>query len=442
MLNTLRSAGRLYRHPRVLVMLFLGFSSGLPYLLVFSTLSAWLADMNVNRAAIGFFSWVGIMFSIKVFWAPVVDRLKLPFLTRWLGQRRSWLLLAQLAIGLALGAMSLVDPVGHLRQFAELALAVAFFSATQDICIDAYRIDSAGDELQAAMAATYILGYRLAMLVAGAGAFYIASFQSWNAAYHVMAWMMLVGILTTLIIREPNTPPRESFGRHPLQWLRTALLQPFLDFFGRYGKYALLLLSVVALYRMADITMGVMANPFYLDIGYTKDEIATVAKFFGFFMTLAGSGIGGVLVSRWGLGRSMLVGAIGVAATNVLFSVMAVHSPVTVLHHPLDHVRWGALSWLAAVISADNLFGGFANVALIAFMSSLTNRNFSATQFALFSSLMTLPGKFVGGFSGEVVQHAGYPLFFDYSALLGVPAIILVIVWRRTGLAEDGHSAR
>ena len=429
--DTFRTAWQLYSHPRVVVMLFLGFSAGLPYLLVFSTLSAWLADADVDRAAIGYFSWVGIMFSIKVFWAPVVDRLKLPLLNRLFGQRRGWLLLAQVGIALSLAAMALVEPVGHLEHFAQLALLVAFCSATQDICIDAYRIDSADESFQGAMAATYIFGYRTAMLVAGAGAFYIASYDSWNGAYHAMAWLMGVGIVTTLIIREPNTPPRESFGRDPKQWLETALIAPFRDFFGRYGRIALGLLALVAIYRISDITMGVMANPFYLDIGYTKNEIATVAKFFGFFMTMLGSAVGGLAVLRYGLGRSLLVGAVGVALTNLLFAVMATYSPVTEVPVDPEQVRWVSLAWLAAVISADNLFGGFANVALIAFMSSLTNRNFSATQYALFSSLMTLPGKFIGGFSGEVVEASGYTVFFNYAALLGVPAILLTIWWLR-----------
>ena len=429
--DTFRTAWQLYSPPRVVVMLFLGFSAGLPYLLVFSTLSAWLADADVDRAAIGYFSWVGIMFSIKVFWAPVVDRLKLPLLNRLFGQRRGWLLLAQGGIALSLAAMALVEPVGHLEHFAQLALLVAFCSATQDICIDAYRIDSADESFQGAMAATYIFGYRTAMLVAGAGAFYIASYDSWNGAYHAMAWLMGVGIVTTLIIREPNTPPRESFGRDPKQWLETALIAPFRDFFGRYGRIALGLLALVAIYRISDITMGVMANPFYLDIGYTKNEIATVAKFFGFFMTMLGSAVGGLAVLRHGLGRSLLVGAVGVALTNLLFAVMATYSPVTEVPVDPEQVRWVSLAWLAAVISADNLFGGFANVALIAFMSSLTNRNFSATQYALFSSLMTLPGKFIGGFSGEVVEASGYTVFFNYAALLGVPAILLTIWWLR-----------
>ncbi|MDF1725835.1 MAG: MFS transporter [Alcanivorax sp.] len=425
------NAWQLYRHPRVLVMLFLGFSAGLPFLLVFSTLSAWLADVDVDRASIGYFSWVGIMFSIKVFWAPVVDRLKLPLLTRWLGQRRSWLVVAQIGIAVSLLLMGTTQPVGNLALFAQLALLVAFFSATQDICIDAYRIDSAADEFQGAMAATYIFGYRVAMLMAGAGSFYIADMDSWGTAYLVMAVLMGVGLITTFIVDEPDTPPRDDFGKSPAQWINNALVRPFADFFGRYGQYALMLLALVAVYRISDITMGVMANPFYLDIGYTKNEIATVAKFFGFFMTIAGSVIGGLAVSRFGLLRPLLVGAVAVMLTNLLFAVMATYTPVSPLVGEPEAVRWFSLAWLAAVISADNLSGGFANVALIAFMSSLTNRAFSATQYALFSSLMTLPGKFIGGFSGEVVKGAGYTVFFNYAAVMGIPAIVLVMMMMR-----------
>ncbi|MCG8393978.1 MAG: MFS transporter [Pseudomonadales bacterium] len=440
------NAWQLYLHPRVVVMLFLGFSAGLPFLLVFSTLSAWLADVDVDRASIGYFSWVGIMFSIKVFWAPVVDRLKLPLLTRWLGQRRSWLVVAQLGIAVSLFLMGTTQPVGNLALFAQLALLVAFFSATQDICIDAYRIDSAADEFQGAMAATYIFGYRVAMLMAGAGAFYIADMDSWGMAYLVMALLMGVGLVTTLIVNEPDTPPRDDFGRSPGQWIHNALVRPFADFFGRYGHYALMLLALVAVYRISDITMGVMANPFYLDIGYTKNEIATVAKFFGFFMTIAGSIIGGLAVSRFGLLRPLLVGAVAVMLTNLLFAVMASYSPVSPVVGEPEGVRWASLVWLAAVISADNLSGGFANVALIAFMSSLTNRAFSATQYALFSSLMTLPGKFIGGFSGEVVKGAGYTVFFNYAAVMGIPAIVLVVAMIRRkqklkqAAARDGSS--
>jgi len=398
----------------VLVMLFLGFSAGLPFLLVFSTLSAWLADVDVDRASIGYFSWVGIMFSIKVFWAPVVDRLKLPLLTRWLGQRRSWLVVAQIGIAVSLLLMGTTQPVGNLALFAQLALLVAFFSATQDICIDAYRIDSAADEFQGAMAATYIFGYRVAMLMAGAGSFYIADMDSWGTAYLVMAVLMGVGLITTFIVDEPDTPPRDDFGKSPAQWINNALVRPFADFFGRYGQYALMLLALVAVYRISDITMGVMANPFYLDLGFSKTEIAEVTKIFGFFMTIFGASLGGVLVLRFGMMRPLLLGAILVSVTNLLFAFLAMTPP--------------DLTLLAMVISADNLSGGIATAVFIAYLSSLTNTAYTATQYALFSSLMTLPAKLLGGFSGEIVEEFGYPAFFIYASVIGIPAILLVII--------------
>lgn len=417
MWQSLRDAWTVYRHPRVFVLLLFGFSAGLPFLLVFSTLSAWLTEAGIERATIGYFSWVGILFSIKVIWSPVVDQLRLPFLQRLLGQRRSWLLLAQVGIAVALFLMSTTSPVGHLERFATLALLVAFCSATQDICIDAYRIESAPDELQGALAAAYIFGYRLAMLVAGAGAFYIAEFSSWMMAYKFMAMAMLVGIVTTLLIHEPVIPRRGNFTDYPLQWLEHAVVSPFNEFFQRFGLHALVLLLFVSVYRISDITMGVMANPFYLDMGYSKTDIADVAKVFGFFMTIAGSAIGGLAVVKYGHYRCLLAGAVLVAGTNVLFAVMAQQPP--------------DLVWLSVVISADNLSGGFANVAFIAYLSALVSREFTATQYALFSSLMTLPGKFIGGFSGEVVDAFGYPVFFSYAALLGIPAILLVIYIRR-----------
>jgi PAT family beta-lactamase induction signal transducer AmpG len=420
---TLRDAWQAYSQPRVLIMLLFGFSAGLPFLLVFSTLSAWLRDVGIERATIGYFSWVGILFSIKVLWSPVVDQLRLPLLHRWLGQRRSWLLLAQIGIITALLLMTVTGPVGHIERFVWLALLVAFCSATQDICVDAYRIESAPEELQGAMAAGYIFGYRLALLVAGAGAFYLAEYWSWAIAYQGMAICMLVGVITTLAVKEPDIPPRELLSHGVMAWLHQSMAMPFIEFFNRFGRHALVLLLFVSVYRISDITMGVMANPFYLDMGFAKSEIANVAKIFGFFMTIAGSIIGGVVVVRYGLARPLVVGAVMVAATNVLFALMAASTP--------------SLAWLTLVISADNLSGGFANVCFIAYLSSLTSRQFTATQYALFSSLMTLPGKFIGGYSGEVVDGFGYPFFFSYAALMGVPAILLSLyIWRRSANAS------
>ncbi len=410
-------------------MIFLGFSAGLPFLLVFSTLSAWLRDEGVERSVIGFFSWIGVTYSIKVFWAPVVDRLALPFLTKFLGKRRSWMLLAQLGIVVGLVGMGSSDSHSQLQQIALFAVWVAFCSATQDVVVDAYRIESVNPEYQGAMAATYVLGYRIALLVAGAGAFYIADYASWKVAYFVMAAAMSVGLVTTLCLKEPDhkhfdgrlsedvAVKRQNIWRRLSISFVDAVLHPFVEFFGRNGKVGLLILMLIAVYKMSDITMGVMANPFYLDLGFSKKDIADISKVFGFFMTIAGAAMGGVLVVRYGIMRPLLLGAVMVAATNLLFAVLAVSNPNLLL--------------LAGVISADNLSGGIATSVFIAYLSSLTSTAYTATQYALFSSLMTLPAQLLGGFSGVVVDSYGYTVFFIYASTVGLPAIVLVLLLMR-----------
>lgn len=416
-------------------MLFLGFAAGLPLLLVFSTLSAWLRDMEVSRSAIGFFGWVGITYSVKVFWAPVVDRLPLPYLTARLGKRRSWILMGQLGIVAGLLGMALVDSQQNLLGVALLALVVAFSSSTQDIAIDALRIEAAEPEYQGAMSATYILGYRVAMLVAGAGALFIAQYAeplvgtaaAWQWSYAAMAALMLVGVITVFVISEPAPPEVESLGDELVQdllhhqprsklergavWFASAVVAPFVDFFKRNGRFAIVILLFIGLFRLSDIVMGIMANPFYLDLGFSKADIASIGKLFGFFMTIAGSFLGGLMVVRYGIYRPLLAGAIMVALTNLLFAHLAGIGP--------------DIKWLAVVISADNLSGGFSNAVLIAYLSGLTNRAYTATQYALFSSLMTLPGKFTSGFSGLIVDASGYSFFFTYAAVMGIPAILL-----------------
>ncbi|WP_104427309.1 AmpG family muropeptide MFS transporter [Methylobacter tundripaludum] len=424
-----RSAFSIYVQPRVRGMIFLGFSAGLPFLLVFSTLSAWLRDEGVERSVIGFFSWIGVTYSIKVFWAPVVDRLSLPFLTKFLGKRRSWMLLAQLGVVVGLVGMGSSDSHSQLQQIALFAVWVAFCSATQDVVIDAYRIESVNPEYQGAMAATYVLGYRIALLVAGAGAFYIADYASWKVAYFVMAAAMSVGLVTTLCLKEPDhkhfdgrlsenvAVKRQNIWRRLSISFVDAVLHPFVEFFGRNGKVGLLILMLIAVYKMSDITMGVMANPFYLDLGFSKKDIADISKVFGFFMTIAGAAMGGVLVVRYGIMRPLLLGAVMVAATNLLFAVLAVSDPNLLL--------------LAGVISADNLSGGIATSVFIAYLSSLTSTAYTATQYALFSSLMTLPAQLLGGFSGVVVDSYGYTVFFIYASTVGLPAIVLVLLLMR-----------
>lgn len=427
-------AAAAYRHPRVAAMLFLGFSAGLPFMLVFSTLSAWLREVGIERATIGMLSWVGIIYSIKFFWAPVVDRLPLPVLGRLLGRRRSWMLLAQVGIATGLFNIAHLDPVGHLGVLAALALLVAFSSATQDIAIDAWRIEAAPQPMQGVMAAAYQLGYRVAIMVGSAGALWIAADYGWMAAYTAMAAMVGIGIVTTLVIPEPE--PRVAAEtmmqeRRVVDWLERkahwpasarelgawfvgAVVCPFVDFFTRYGtRLAVLMLAFIASYRLTDFTMGVMANPFYLDVGYTLKEIAAVAKLFGLVSSLVGVVLGGIAVARLGTVRSLAFGSIAVIVSNLMFMLLAFQDDPSI-------------TGLAVVVSADNLAMGIAGTSLIAYLSSLTSASYTATQYALFSSMYALPGKLLMGTSGFVVDAVGYPWFFVYTSSLGLPALVLL----------------
>jgi PAT family beta-lactamase induction signal transducer AmpG len=419
---------KVYLEPASLRMLSLGFSAGLPLLLVFGTLSFWLREAGIDRATIGYLSWVGLAYGFKWVWSPLVDRMPIPVLTRLLGRRRSWLILSQAVIMAALCLLALTDPKLALAPVVWCALAVAFASATQDIALDAFRIESAGAERQAALAATYQTGYRLAMIWSGAGALWIAAraeipatvvgaaltyqHNAWQTAYLVMAASMLPGVLTVLMSPEPikqALPPTKNAA----DWLRGALVEPFAEFIGRYRWQAALILALIATYRISDVVMGIMANPFYVDMGYTKDEVAAVTKIYGVIMTLVGAFLGGVLAMRLGVMRVLMLGAVLSAATNVLFAWLAGQG------HDVQS--------LIFVISADNLASGIASAGFIAYLSSLTNVNYSATQYALFSSMMLLLPKFVAGFSGEYVNQFGYTGFFTATALLGVP--VLGLVW-------------
>ncbi|MEI8235770.1 MAG: AmpG family muropeptide MFS transporter [Methylococcaceae bacterium] len=417
--KTWRNAFAVYMQSRVLSMIALGFSAGLPYLLVFSTLSAWLRDEGVERSVIGFFSWVSVTYSVKILWSPVVDKVRLPFLTTLLGQRRSWMLVAQLGIMAGLIGMASTDSHTQLTMIAACAVLVAFCSATQDVSIDAFRIESTQLNYQGAMAATYVLGYRLALLVAGAGSFYIAEFYNWHISYYVMAALMSLGVITTLCLPAPIVEQSvvEISKASFINQVRDGVIHPFTDFFSRQGSLAWLILLLIGIYKMSDVTMGVMANPFYLDLGFNKKDIAEIGKVFGFFMTIAGAALGGVFVARYGVMRPLFFGAIATASTNLLFAFMANTPP--------------SLTILASVISADNLSGGFATAVFIAYLSGLTSSGHTATQYALFSSLMTFPAQLLGGFSGLIVDRFGYIDFFVYASLIGLPAVFLVAwLWR------------
>ncbi|MCD6663092.1 MAG: MFS transporter [Comamonas sp.] len=420
-------AWRVYLEPASLRMLTLGFAAGLPLLLVLGTLSFRLREAGIDRTTIGYLSWVGLAYAFKWVWSPLVDRLPLPVATRLLGRRRSWLLLAQALVIAGLVGMALVDPRDALGPMVWFALLVAFGSATQDIALDAFRIESADVDRQAALAATYQTGYRLAMIWAGAGVLWVAArmevagvegyqLQAWRAAYLVMAVSMLVGTITVLLSPEPDPRPMPP-AKNALQWLKGAVVEPFADFITRYRWQAALILALIAIYRISDVVMGIMANPFYVDMGYTKDEVAAITKIFGVAMTLAGTFIGGVLSMRLGVMRVLMLGAALSAASNLLFAWLA--------------TRGHDFHGLVGVISADNLSGGIASAAFIAYLSSLTNVRYSATQYALFSSMMLLLPKWIAGFSGAFVDANGYPLFFIGTALLGLPVLLLVALASR-----------
>jgi PAT family beta-lactamase induction signal transducer AmpG len=427
---------KVYLEPASLRMLSLGFSAGLPLLLVFGTLSFWLREAGIDRTTIGFLSWVGLAYGFKWVWSPLLDRLPIPVLTRRLGRRRSWLVLAQAMIMLGLVGMALTDPRQALAPVVWCALAVAFGSATQDIALDAFRIESATTERQAALAATYQTGYRLAMIWAGAGALWIAAraevaaplaagayqHSAWQAAYLVMAASMLPGVMTVLLSPEPAhraIPP----ARNAADWLRSALVEPFADFIGRYRWQAVLILALIATYRISDVVMGIMANPFYVDMGFSKDEVAAVTKIYGVVMTLVGAFVGGAMSLRMGVMPVLMLGAALSGATNLLFAWLAGQG------HDVQA--------LIFVISADNLASGIASAAFIAYLSSLTNVNYSATQYAMFSSMMLLLPKFVAGYSGVYVDRFGYSSFFTATAILGLPVLALVWLTSRMKSADS-----
>ncbi len=492
---------------KVLRLVLLGFSAGLPILLIFSSLSLWLREAGIDRAAITFFSWAALGYSFKFVWAPLVDQLRLPYLSRFLGQRRGWLLLAQLSVISAICIMAMVDPAtgeDTLFWMAIGAVLLGFSSATQDIVIDAYRIEVADERLQGVLAAAYTAGYRFAMIIAGAGALVMAShwgsslgsynYEAWRLTYFLMAGFMLVGVLTTLSMPEPEVvrdrtgqiATRDSvqflglfivcltafvscfvfsadFVETVKRWIEVLLnnaalssflveavriglacavaymvarlligfrlvpqsmvektyLAPIKDFFARYGvSLAVLTLCLVGTYRISDIILGIISNVFYLDMGYSKTQIASAVKTFGVFMVILGGFLGGLLTIKFGVLRILLLGALLSALTNLLFVGLALSEPSEV--------------GLYLVVAADNLSAGLASAAFIAFLSSLTNVSFTAMQYAIFSSLMTLLPKALGGYSGSMVDAVGYPTFFVITALLGLPVIVLIVVmWNR-----------
>lgn len=420
---------RLYLQEKVLVIFFLGFSAGLPFPLVYSTLTARLNDAGLEKSTISAFAWVGFAYAFKFLWSPLVDRLTLPVITQLLGRRRAWLLLAQLAIGFGLYVLASVNPSNATAAFAAIAVGVAISSATQDMAIDAYRIECAEADMQALLAAAYQYGYRISMIVGGAFALFIAQWGSWEVAYQAMALCMLIGVATTFYCKEPSVPVGAETGAvfkdGFFGWFLISVVGPFMDFFKRYGTFAVTMLAFIALFRISDYVLGILANPFYLDIGFTKAEIASVAKLYGLWIALFGIAGGGWSVVRFGLARSLIAAATLIATTNLFFAGLA---------------YTGAELWaLTLTISFDNFAQGFSGTVFIAYLSSLTNIQFTATQYALFSSLSVFIGKLIAGWSGDVQESIGWVGFFIYAAATGIPAIVLSVVVVRHGRLGESH---
>ncbi|WP_246505072.1 AmpG family muropeptide MFS transporter [Microvirga antarctica] len=408
---------------RIALMLPLGFSSGLPFLLVFSTLSAWLREAGISRTEIGMLSWVALAYSLKFLWAPIVDRYDVPGLAQLFGRRRGWMILAQLATALGLVGIALSDPATRLGLTIASALLVAFASATQDVVIDGWRIDAAPTDRQGMMAASLQLGYRLSLICAGAGALYMAEFVNWRSAYLAMAGLMGVGLMGALIaprVDQVASGKQPSFG--------AAIVEPLSELFRRKGLVLVPILLLISCFRLPDFVAGVMANPLYIDLGFSKADIANVSKIYGVWIGIAGAFAGGLALTRIGLWWTLLIGAFIAASSNLMFAWLAMEG--------------ARLDLLILSISVDNFASGFAGSALIAYMSGLTAPGLAAAQYALLSSLYALPGKVIGGTSGAVVDAYGYPALFTATAAIGIPLVILCFVVRRdTNRTEEAREA-
>lgn len=410
------AASSVYFERRIIIVFLLGFSAGLPFLLMFGTLTAWLAQSGIDKTSIGLFVLTGTAFTLKFLWAPLVDRLPLPFVARLLGQRRSWLALAQLVCIASLVGIGLSDPTTGLRVTVLWTVVLAFASATQDIVIDAYRIETLHENEQGAGAATYQLGYRLALISAGAGALILADTLGWKTTYIIMAGLMTLGLLTTLLSPEPKRPAQKDSSQGNRltrynEWLKSAVVAPFSEFFSRPGALAILLF--VVFYKYADGIWAAMANPFYLELGFTLTEIGVVSKTYGVVMTIIGSVLGGVMVLRLGILKSVLFGAVSMALTNLLYAALALSGP--------------SIPVLMAVISIENLANGIGGTAFIAYLSSLCNLAYTATQYALLSSFMNVARTFLASGGGWLADQVDWVTFFVITTIAGIPGVVLLL---------------
>jgi len=460
---------KIFGSKKMLAMLALGFSAGLPIMLVYTTLSAWLREVGVSRATIGFFVWVGFAYSLKFLWAPLTDRVRIPVLADKIGNRLAWTFIAILGVVGSMVAMGFQDPSQNLQAVAICAVLIAFFSATLDICVDAWRVDAGDDEEQATLAAIYQLGYRLGMILAISGVLWVAQISSWPIAYWSVAAIALLGAITPFWASRTPEPDAVPLGQ--IKWSRFLFILPILagilafktygdmryflviiigvlflpfvavifgltifkpklagqtiydvpilgdfsDVLHRFGWMTLFLIFIIMTYRLSDYVMGVMALPLYIDLGYSKATIGVVKGVFGVSLLLLGAFMGGWSALKFGLLKTLIVGAILMIITNLAFAWLAqVSSPKT--------------TYLYVTIGADNIAAGYAGTAIIAFMSVLTNKNFTATQYALFSSLVAFSGKSLAGFSGVLADRYDYEIFFIATALVGFAPLLAVVI--------------
>ncbi|MBT3535041.1 MAG: AmpG family muropeptide MFS transporter [Rhodospirillaceae bacterium] len=424
------AAVRVYSDRRVIAILFLGFSSGMPLLLTFSTLSIWLAEDGISKSTIGLFALVGMPYSLKFIWAPLIDRLHLPLLTRWLGRRRGWAVLTQLALMVGIVGLGTNDPAQGAWSMAAWAMFVTFASASQDVVIDAYRVEILEERQYGAGAAMIVAGYRIGMLASGAGALFLAEAFSWFWVYCAMAALMGVGLLTILLNPEPGTgnPDEENApGRaDPVQWLREAVYEPFADFLRRGGWLPVLLF--VVLYKFGDSLAGIMAGPFYVEIGFSKSEIASVSKIFGLGATLLGGFLGGLLVVRRGIMASLLWCGLLQMFSNLMFAIQAM----------VGH----DISMLAATIAVENIAGGMGTAAFVAYLSSLCNIAYTATQYALLSSLMAVARTMLSAPGGALADATSWVSFFLITTIAALPGLVLLWWLMRRGIVPTSELAR
>lgn len=402
----------LYARPRILAMLFLGFSSGLPLLLTMSTLSLWMAEVGVDKTTIGLFAILGFPYAFKFLWSPIMDQLRIPYLGKRFGQRRSWMLISQLMLMLSLYGLGFSNPAETPLITAIWAFLVALSSASQDIMIDAYRVEMLKENEQGAGAGMYVFGYRLGMLTAGAGALFIASFASWQTTYSIMALLIAVGPLCIALLGEPKHPVKK---KHSGSWFAHAVIEPFTNFMQK--PYWLSILIFIVLYKLGDAFITPMANPFYWEMGFTKIEIASITKVFGFAATIFGALLGGIMVHRIGVMKSLLWGGIFQMCSNLFFITQA-----NLGHH---------LEFLTLTIAVEAASGGLGTAAFVAYLSKLCDKEFTVTQYALFSALASYGRTFLSAPSGWFADHMSWQAFFLLSTAIAVPGLWLWYVLSR-----------